>query len=322
MDAHKRGVAGVGKQPSSLTKVGKQQADLNERPGGVDVSATHMAHVGIEGLGAGGGKEAAAQDHDARVVVGREQERDAFKRVERKQNDGVAQDKEQAGAAQEQEPQGHDGAKGAADLGGAHVLNQEQRDDDCKCDDDHVGLRRTDDRLHGRDGSQTFDGGGDGHRGGEDTIGQKRSAAQHGGDDEPLAKTTYQAVEGKDAAFAVVVGLHADQHILNGGKQRDRPDHKRKGAQDKLLVHRGDATVAGNERLGDVHRGRSDVAVHHAERDEHGREADRDCVRISVAHGCGLSLFAHVASFLLLPSQPPYQVDIPIEAAVGKRVIA
>ena len=69
-NAHELGVGSVVHKPSTLAHIGKQQAALNERPGGVDVAAADVAHVGVERLGTGGGEEAAAQNHDARVVVG------------------------------------------------------------------------------------------------------------------------------------------------------------------------------------------------------------------------------------------------------------
>ena len=69
-DTHELRVAGVVDKPRALAHVGQQQAALNERPGGIDVAAAHMAHVGIERLGTGGSEEAAAQNHDARMVVG------------------------------------------------------------------------------------------------------------------------------------------------------------------------------------------------------------------------------------------------------------
>ena len=122
-DTHELRVAGVVDKPRALAHVGQQQAALNERPGCVDVAAAHVAHVGIERLGTGGGKEAAAQNHDARVVVGAQQKADAAQRVEAQQHRGVLEDKEQTRTAQEQKPQRHDGAKGAADLGRADALH-------------------------------------------------------------------------------------------------------------------------------------------------------------------------------------------------------
>ena len=44
-DARERRVGGVQEQPSALAQVGEEQADLHERPGGVDVVAAHVAHV-------------------------------------------------------------------------------------------------------------------------------------------------------------------------------------------------------------------------------------------------------------------------------------
>ena len=60
-DTHELRVAGVVDKPRALAHVGQQQTALNERPGGIDVAAAHMAHVGIERLGTGGSEEAAAQ---------------------------------------------------------------------------------------------------------------------------------------------------------------------------------------------------------------------------------------------------------------------
>ena len=49
------------------------------------------------------------------------------------------------------------------------------------------------------------------------------------------------------------------------------------------------ALVAGNERLGYIHRTGADIAVHHAQRDEHRRDAHRN----RSVRGCLLGLFFH-----------------------------
>ena len=139
-DTHELRVAGVVDKPSALAHIGQQQAALDERPGSVNVAATHMAHVGVERLGTGGGEEAAAQDHDARMVVGTQQKADAAQRVEAQQHRGVLEDKEQARTAQEQKPQRHDGAKGTADLCRTDALHQEEHNDDGKRDGHDAGL--------------------------------------------------------------------------------------------------------------------------------------------------------------------------------------
>ena len=146
-----------------------------------------MAHVGIERLGTGGGKEAAAQDHDARMVVGAQQKADAAQRVEAQQHRGVLEDKEQTRTAQEQKPQRHDGAKGTADLGRADALHQEEHNDDGKRDGHDAALVVTKHGMDRRDGAQALDSRGNGNGRRQDAVGEERRPAQHGGDDKPLA---------------------------------------------------------------------------------------------------------------------------------------
>ena len=275
-DAHELRVAGVVDKPRALAHVGQQQAALNKRPGGVDVAAAHMAHVGIERLGTGGGQEAAAQDHDARMVVGAQQKADATQRVEAQKHRGILEDKEQTRTAQEQKPQRHDGAKGVANLGRADALHQEERDDDGERDGDNAALVVTEHGVDRRNGAQALDGRGHGNGRRQDTVGEQCRAAQHGGDDKPLAAALDQAVQGKDAALAVVVGAQRDQHVLDGRQQRDRPHDKGERAEHELLRDASDAAVAGNERLGYIHGAGADIAVHHAQRDEHRRDAHRN----------------------------------------------
>ena len=288
-NAHELGVGSVVHKPSTLAHVGQQQAALNERPGGVDVAAADVAHVGVERLGTGGGKEAAAQNHDARVVVGAQQKGDATHRVEAQQHGGVLEDKEQTRAAQEQEPQRHDGAKGTADLGRADALHQEEHNDDGKRDGDNAGLIVTKHGVDRRNGAQTLDSRSHGNGRRQDAVGEQRGATQHGGDDKPLAAALDQAVQGKDAALTMVIGTQRDEHILDGGQQRDRPHDKGERAEHELLRHASDAAVAGNERLGYIHRAGADIAVHHAQRDEHRRDAHRN----RSVRGCLLGLLFH-----------------------------
>ena len=275
-NAHELGVGSIVDKPSALAHVGQQQAALNKRPGGVDVAAAHMAHVGVECLGAGGGEEAAAQDHDARVVIGAQQKGDAAHRVEAQQHGGMLEDKKQTRAAQEQEPQRHDGAKGMTDLGRTDALHQEEHDDNGKRDGDNATLVVAQHGVHRRDGAQTLNcrGHGDGRR--EDAVGKQRGTAQHGRDDEPLAAALDQAVQGEDTALTVVVGAQRDEHVLNGRQQRDRPHDKGERAEHELLRDASDAAVAGNECLGHIHGAGADIAIHHAQRDEHRRDAHRD----------------------------------------------
>ena len=288
-DTHELGVGGVVDKPSALAHIGKQQTALNERPGCVDVAAAHVTHVGIERLGTGGGKEAAAQNHDARVVVGAQQKADATQRVEAQQHRGVLEDKEQTRAAQEQEPQRHDGAKGVTDLGRTDALYQEEHDDDGERNGDDAALVIAQHGMDRRDGAQALDGRGNGNGRRQDAVSEQCGAAQHGGDDEPLAAALDQAVQGKDTALAVVVGAQRDQHVLDGGQQRDRPHDKGERAEHELLRDASDAAVAGNECLGYIHGAGADIAIHHAQRDEHRRDAHRN----RSVRGCLLGLLFH-----------------------------
>ena len=145
-----------------------------------------------------------------------------------------------------------------------------------KRDGDDTTLVVTEHGMDRRDGAQALDGRGDGNGRRQDAVGEERRAAQHGGDDEPLAAALDQAVQGKDAALAVVVGAQRDQHVLDGRQQRDRPHDKGERAEHELLRDASDAAVAGNERLGYIHGAGADIAIHHAQRDEHRRDAHRN----------------------------------------------
>lgn len=87
----------------------------------------------------------------------------------------------------------------------------------------------------------------------------------------------------------MVIGAQRDEHILDGGQQRDRPHDKGERAEHELLRDASDAAVAGNERLGYIHRAGADIAVHHAQRDEHRRDAHRN----RSVRGCLLGLLFH-----------------------------
>ncbi len=104
-------------------------------------------------------------------------------------------------------------------------------------------------------------GGGDGDGRGQHAVDQQGGAAQHGRKDQPLAAVFHQRVEGEDAALTVVVGLHGDEHVLDGGQQRDGPDHQRQRADDEGLVGLTDAAVPLQDGFHHVHGGGADVAV-------------------------------------------------------------
>lgn len=97
------------------------------------------------------------------------------------------------------------------------------------------------------DGAQTLDGCGDRDGGGEDAVGKQCRTADHGGENQPWCHLAYEAEQGEDAAFVVVVGLHGDYHILDRGHERHGPDDERKRAQDHVLADGTDAAVVGDD---------------------------------------------------------------------------
>ena len=259
------GIALVVDDPHALAHVVQDQADLDERPADVDAIPAHMAHIRIQGFRAGGAQEHAAQDHEARFIVGAEQDPHGVDRVEGPQDGQVAQGQPQAGEAQEQEPDHHHRPEHLADGAGAAALDQEQDADDGQCYQDHRHLARAQQFVHGMDAAQAFHGGGDGDGRGQHAVRQHGAAADHGGDDQPLAAVADQAVEGEDAALVMIVRPERYQHVLHGGQQGDGPDDQGQRTDDELLVHVGDAAVALDDGLHHVHGGRADIAVDDAQ---------------------------------------------------------
>ena len=260
--------------PGALAQIVEDQAELDEGPAEVDVLLADVAHVGIQRFGAGGGEEDAAEDHEARLVVGAEEHAHGVERVEGAQHCGQRRDVQQAGDAEEGEPEQHHRAEGLADAAGAGVLDGEEHGDDEQGDEHHLGLARAEKAAHGIDAAQALDRGGHGDGRREHAVGQQRGAAQHGGQDQPFAAVLHQRVERENAALAVVVGLHGNQHVFDGGQQGDGPDHEGQGADEEALVHVGDAAVALQDGLHHVHRRGADVAVD--DPDGHKKETEAE----------------------------------------------
>ena len=115
-------------------------------------------------------------------------------------------------------------------------------------------------------GSASFDCGTDGNRRGKYRIREECRAAEHGGNREPCAVLANQRVQCEDAAFAIVVDAHGDEHIFDGSDQRNRPEDQRQHAEHGLSVYAAKPSLTGKEGLRGVQGRGADVAVHHAER--------------------------------------------------------
>ena len=96
-------------------------------------------------------------------------------------------------------------------------------------------------------GAQALDGRGDRDGGGEDAVGKQCCTADHGGQNQPWCHLAYEAEQGEDAAFVVVICLHGDQHVLDRGHERHGPDDERERAQDHVLADGTDAAVVGDD---------------------------------------------------------------------------
>ena len=259
------GIGAVLDNPGALAEVVEDQAELDEGPAGIDVLLADVPHVGIQSLRAGGGEEDAAEDHEAGLVGGAEEHLNGVDGVEGLEHHGQRRDVHHAGDAEEAEPDEHHRTEGLADAAGAGVLDGEEQGDDEQGDDDHRPLADAQQLVHRRNASQTLDRSRDGDGRGEQTVREQCGAAQHGREDERLAVLLDERVEREDAALAMVVRLHGDQHVFDRGQQRDRPDNEGERANDKGLIHCADPAVALEDRLHNVHRRGADITVDDAD---------------------------------------------------------
>lgn len=198
-----------------------------------------------------------------------EDEGDAVVRVEGAEHERVQDDLHQAEPADGEEPDGHDGAKGAADGGGAVALHQEQAGDDGQGGGDDEGGE-----VGGND-FQTLNGGKNGDGGGDDAVTEKQACAHDAEDADNVAgfcaagDAGGQGHEGEGAAFAVIVGAHDEGDIFEGDDDRQRPEDQRENAIDIWGLLAGLLEIAEGGLQG-VERAGAEVAVDDAENgDEH-----------------------------------------------------
>jgi hypothetical protein len=191
-------------------------------------------------------------------------------RTDRAQDFGVAHDKRHAGGADRDEPHEHDPAEHHADLVRAEALDPEQRDQDHRRDrHDQIAEPRA---LLG----ETFDRAEHGDRRRDHAVAVEQAGAEqreqdrHGESRAFLLAMIDERGERQDAAFALVVGAHDEDEVLDDDDQRERPEEQRRHAQHVRRNVRADGDVLGvGQALAHrVERRRADVAVHHAERAE------------------------------------------------------
>ena len=266
------GIVPMIEHPRSLAEVAQYQCDLDERPSAVDVAAANMAHVGIQRLGAGGRQEHGAHHGDAGHVVVTEQEADAIHRVERSENAPVVAQIHEPHDGQEREPYHHHGAESTAYALGAVRLHGKQHHDDHDGDHQRKFLVLRHHMFQRRQRFQAFHGGTDRYRGSQHGIGEERRATEHGGNRKPCTVFANQRIQRENAAFALVVDTHGDQHVLDGGDERNRPEHQRQHAEHGFAIGVGQAALTVEEGLHGIQRRSADIAIHHAKCDHcHGK---------------------------------------------------
>ena len=167
------------------------------------------------------------------------------------------------------EPGDHHRTEELADRACPEALHQEQRDDDHHGDRDHQVLQGLIDDLESLDRGQHRDRRGD-HAVAEEQRGAEQPQHRQAGrrlrpvPDRPPAQ---QGDQGHDAALAVVVDAHREQHIGDGDDQRHRPDDQRDDPEDVVPGGRDRMRIGWREhRLEGVDRTRPDVTEDDAER--------------------------------------------------------
>jgi hypothetical protein len=116
-----------------------------------------------------------------------------------------------------------------------------------------------------------------------------------------------EAQQRHDAALAVVVGPHDEQHVLRRDHDHQRPKHQGKQAKHNL----GGVATAGSKALAQrVDRARADVAVDDTERTDDEGAANRIICR-GIAH----SRVAH-------SGRPAVSIDLQQTIVKGSRVAA
>ena len=150
-----------------------------------------------------------------------EQESDTVHGVERREHAPILTEVHQADNRQEREPDKHDRTERLADTLGATRLHREQHQND-GCGD-HQGQLLVFSKKFFKSWQrvQAFHCRADGHSRGEHGIGEERGAAEHGRNRKPCTVLSNQRVQRENAAFALVVDTHGDQHVFDGGDKRD-----------------------------------------------------------------------------------------------------
>ena len=159
----------------------------------------------------------------------------------------------------------HDRAEEGRNPGCASALGREQQHEDDDRRRQHIA------RQIGVDLFQAFERGKDGNRRSDDRVAGKQGRPgdaeqkhDRGPSPEGVLRERHQR---QGAAFALVVGLHQEQHIFPGDDEQQRPDDERDDADD-LRGPSAPSCKLTERRLQGIERARADIAEHNADRAE------------------------------------------------------
>ena len=172
-----------------------------------------MAHVGVKRLGAGDGQKHAAEHDEAHAAVG-DEELQAGQRAQGLKNDPGVRDLHEPEQSVDGEEHHHDRPEKRRDARRAPALHKEQRDENHDRRREDIGREARIDLLQPFERREHRD------RRRDDRVAREQSRA---GDAEQehragvlAERRAGERVERKDAAFALVVGLHQEHDIFGG----------------------------------------------------------------------------------------------------------
>ncbi len=254
---------GVGDDQRALAEiVADQRRQHHEQPGILDRPAAEMAHVGVKRLRAGHGQKDAAEHHETHRAV-RPEELDPRQRAQTFEDDPGVRDLQKPEHGVDGEKHQHDRAEERRHPRRAAALDEEQQNqnDDRRRQNIRrevgVDLLQPLQRRQNRDRRRDDRVAGEQRRAGDAEQEHDRGAFADRG--------LRQRVERENAALALVVGAHQEQHIFGGDDDQQRPDDERDGADHLTLADIGVLELA-ERRLQRIERAGADVAEHDAER--------------------------------------------------------
>ncbi len=160
------------------------------------------------------------------------------------ENFGIEAEVVGAKGANRAEPDNHDGAEELADGTGALALDSEQGDEDgtAEGNDEGGGFREGD--------GEAFGGAEDGDGGSDDAIAVEQGGAHDGDERDDGDAAGFGGAEvfrnegekGKDAAFALVIGLHDEGEVFDADDQDKGPEDE---GEDAVEVGLGGVSSAG-----------------------------------------------------------------------------